>query len=155
MSRPADGEELHRRREIAVDDGHVSGKKPLAIYVAKRRARKRRQNRASQDGDGSVGHSGGAVQKRLKRIMDNGSKDDKSPRHPDRLARECLPLQEQMLRLLVKGLSFLPGLSISDEELFQVKFCQAVGLSNGLHPPGDTKTCGTPILHPTCTDVCG
>lgn len=132
-------------KENGEDGGYVSGKKPRAMYIAKRRtkrrARKRQNSRVSQNGGGSAGHSGRSVQKRLKRR--DGTEDDKSPRLPDRLARECLPSQEQMLRLLVKSLSFLPG-SVMEKE-FQKEFRQAV--TDGLHPTGDAKLCGTPMSY--------
>ena len=111
----------------------------------KRRARKERL-RAARKTDNAVNHCDSVDDH-----TPDGEYAKKKPREdssvenvkklPDRLPREFLPSQEQMLALLVKGLSFVPG--SLDEKLFKKTFRRAA--KKGSCCPGNVKLCGTPL----------
>ncbi|KAI2508886.1 hypothetical protein MHU86_5496 [Fragilaria crotonensis] len=112
----------------------------------KRRARKKRI-RAARSGDNldshcndSDGYTPDAEYVNKKKPKGDSSIEN-ADKLPDRMPREFLPSQEQMLALLVKGLAFVPG--SSDEILFRKTF--RLDVENDCRKPGDVKLCGTPM----------
>ena len=108
------------------------------IYIAKRRAERRaRKKRGGASRKSDNGAEKACAKKRKTR------RNDGRPRLPDRTPRECLPSQEEMLSLVVKGLPFAPG--SPEQQEFEDAFREAV--PDGCCFPGDSKLCRTPVSY--------